>query len=411
MSNFWGCDTQAMAALGERFTDAAGRADMLGAHLAQSSLTVSWEGPDAQEHRERTLRELAVLTDLMEEVRRLAERLRGEAEQQDEASEADSRSGTSTQVPARSGAPMPWHLPPGLPRLSREDGFPSPLPPWPVGPGLYDPEGVTRWKERLRGIELPDLKYVRLMMADPTRQSDERPWPLQAAPRSRDGLMLPDPPSDPTGSDLAPSAEQQDAAERSRASMLSTLPVVGPVQTVMGMHTALGAGLEGTRDSLVAEDAHAAAALMTPFRVSHALSGAVLGEHSMLGQVGSVIDAKFASALQTQADLTSAVENRDLGAGARAVEQAMFRDAGSTGDLLMSSPLSTVGHTTAELTAIASDATRPVAPEVSEALGDVSDHVSEQVDRFEQWTDASAHAQRLYDLRREAVPLPWDEPR
>lgn len=384
---------------------------MLGAHLAQSSLTVRWEGPDAQEHRERTLHELAVLADLVEEVRRLAERLTDEAGQQDDASEADSSAGTSTQPPGRGGAPMPWHLPPGLPRLSREDGFPSPQPPWPVGPGLYDPEGVTRWKERLRGIELPDLESVRLMMSDPARQPGDLPWPFHGAPRSMDDLVLPDPPSDPTGSDLAPSAETQEAAERGRASMLSMLPIVGPVQKVMGMHTALGAGLEGTRDSLVAGDAHTAAALMTPFRVSHALSGAALGEHSMLGQVGSVIDAKFASALQTQADLTSAVENRDLGAGARALEQAMFRDAGSTGDLLMSSPLSTVGHTTAELAAIASDATRPVAPGVSEALGSVSDHVSEHVDRFERWTDASAHAQRLYDMRREAVPLPWDEPR
>ncbi|ATG52378.1 hypothetical protein CFK38_13250 [Brachybacterium vulturis] len=363
MNTFWGCETERLTELS---TVVDARAERLRALIQQVALCTritDWCGPDAEEHRRRTLDLVEFVIDLIERLRELGELLGQEAAEQDLCSQAEgspARSGVGDPLGVR--ATPPWILEDfdHLPDLS--------------GPPAGDP---------VPGIGVP------IMAEDPF-----------AFPKHRPEL--------PDGEDFALDPEILAEAERQRKGLLGDVPIVGIAQTLMSGHEAIGEVYDRVETTLVDNGYGAFTPLVSLARVPHDLSGVMFGEKSVLGQVTSAVDRGLANVAQTGGEVLSEIGEGDAGGAVRALERGLFRNAGMSADLLTATAAPAIADTASDLIGTGADLTEPFSPGSAETLRTVEESLREVGQGWEQTQEELTDPEFYYDLRRTYAPMPWD---
>ncbi len=105
MNTFWGCEPEALTDLSTVFADGGDRIRLLRERILETMHATTWEGPDAQVHRQRTADAAATMTHLLEALRRFSEQLCQEAEAQTVCSSAE---GAPSHDPLGIWATPPW---------------------------------------------------------------------------------------------------------------------------------------------------------------------------------------------------------------------------------------------------------------------------------------------------------------
>lgn len=387
MNTFWGCETENLTELS---TVVGARSERLRTLIQRAAISVratAWFGPDAEDHRQRTEDLVEFVIELVERLRELGELLDQEAEEQDVCSQPD---GGPTQGgdPLGVRATPPWfhdqidHLPSLRgPRL--EDLQPQ------IG-GPFMAEDPVKFVENLPGLDdLGPLIRIPVLAEDP-------PWAVHPS------QPLPD------GEDFALDPEILAEAEHQRKLMLGGLPGVGLAQTLMSGHEAIGDLYDRAEMTLEENGYGAFTPLVSLARIPHDLSGAVLGEKSVLGQVTSAVDRGVANVAQTSGEILSEVGDGD-GAGAfRALERGMFRQVGASADILTATSVPAVADTASDLIGTGADLVEPFNPESAEILRTAEQDVRGSGLAWEQGQEQLTDPELYYDLRRTYLPMPWD---
>ncbi|WP_394216038.1 hypothetical protein [Brachybacterium vulturis] len=363
MNTFWGCETERLTELSTVFDARAIRLRTLIQQVALCTRITDWCGPDAEEHRRRTMELVEFIIDLIERLRELGERLGDEAAEQDLCSQAEgspARSGVGDPLGVR--AAPPWDLDDvdPLPHLS--------------GPPADDPGPV---------------------IGGPVMAED----PQELLRRLR---SLPD------GEDFALDPEILAEAERQRELLLGEVPVVGIAQTLMSGHEAVGDLYDRAEAALVDNGYGAFTPLVSLARVPHHLSEALLGEKSVLGQVTSAVDRGLANVAQTGGEVLSEIGEGDAGGAVRAVERGGFRNAGMSADILTATAGPAIADTASDLIGTGADLAEPLSPGTAETLREAEESVREVGEGWEQGQEALTDPEFYYDLRRTFAPMPWD---
>jgi hypothetical protein len=392
MNIFCGCDPESLDELAERVHEGAQRVVALIELLRGAAEAVEWTGADAEDHRRRTgaMAEQGLATG--GDLRAAALALRRHAVEQELASQADPLAAVRAELPGDEGPdgegrgpervledPGPWIGGPmapadpldPLPRLERPPGGWGPLIGGPMAPAdPLDP--------------LPGL---------PTPPGGWGPW--------IGGPFMPSTPPPPPASGPLPEGEEfaldpavLAEAREDRELALGAVPVVGPIQTAMGVHEAA----EGTVLEPVARVA----------RLPHTVTEPLLGEDSTAGQIASTLDRGWANALQTGSEVTSALGEGDWGAAARAGERGMYRTAETSADLLTITPVPALSRTGADLLGEGADAVRPLSPDAAAGLERTEGSLREFGEGLEGAREDLTDSERWYDARRRHAPLPWD---
>lgn len=225
------------------------------------------------------------------------------------------------------------------------------------------------------------------------------------------GPFMPSPPPPvvsgplPEGEEFALDPEIVAEAHGDRELALGSVPVVGPIQTALGLHEEVG-HLNDRLDQ--ATDGTAFEPLARVARLPHTVTEPVLGEGSTAGQLAGVLDRGWANVLQTGSEVTSAVGEGDLAAAARAGERGLYRSAENSADLLTITPIPAYAETGADLLGEGADAVRGVSPETADGMDRVAGTVREHGEGLAEFREAVTDGETLYDQRRRYAPMPWD---
>lgn len=404
MDTFCGCDTETLDDLAERVRESAQRIIELIELLREAAEAVGWIGPDADAHRQRTgaMAEHGLATGA--DLRAKALELRRHAWEQERASEIDPGAAVRAELPGSGngrgifedpgrwiGGPMapadPLDPVPGL-RWQRD--VPAPSGGW--GPWIGGPMAPADPLDTLPSLPSP-----------PTPSGGWGPW--------IGGPFMPSPPPPvvsgplPEGEEFALDPEIVAEAHGDRELALGSVPVVGPIQTALGLHEEVG-HLNDRLDQ--ATDGTAFEPLARVARLPHTVTEPVLGEGSTAGQLAGVLDRGWANVLQTGSEVTSAVGEGDLAAAARAGERGLYRSAENSADLLTITPIPAYAETGADLLGEGADAVRGVSPETADGMDRVAGTVREHGEGLAEFREAVTDGETLYDQRRRYAPMPWD---
>lgn len=387
MNTFWGCEPEALTDLSTVFADGGDRIRLLRERILETMHATTWEGPDAQVHRQRTADAAATMTHLLEALRRFSEQLCQEAEAQTVCSSAE---GAPSHDPLGIWATPPW---------VRD---PVPLPPltggatqgW--GPMIGGPFAHRDPVALAEGLpELPDL-------------GDLGPWiggPLAA----QDPRTIPRPTPVPDTGELDVDPALLTEAQQSRRLALGAIPVVGTAQMAMGLHAEYDSFLDRGEQDLEQAGLGFLAPAVSVARIPHTVAGIAVGEDSVLGQATSGVDASIASAVQTREEISAAIGEGDVAGAVSAAEKGLFRQAGVSADILTATPFAAVSETLADGLGAGAHVVEAVAPGAAAPLRE-AEQVTRQVgETWEADRESLLDPERYYGLRREHLPMPWDQ--
>ncbi|ASK67233.1 hypothetical protein CFK39_14230 [Brachybacterium avium] len=387
MNTFWGCETEHLTELSTIFDTRAVRLRALIQRALLCARAADWIGPDAEEHHRCTedLAETVIL--LVEKLRKLGELLGKEAQEQDLCSQPD-------DVTRLGGDPLGVRATP--PWVQDEfDRLPS-------------LQG-SRWKDLQPRIAGP------FMAEDPTELLPDLPSFDELDPVIAGPIMAEDPPWAtppsrplPEGEDFALDPEILAAAQDRRELALGEVPAVGTAQTLMSVHESIGDGFDRVELKLEDNGYGAFVPAVSLARLPHEVSGAVLGEHSVLDQTFSAIDRGVANVTQTSDEVLTAAGDGDAAGAFRAFERGAFRQVGVSADLLTVSALPAAADTTSDLIGTSADLVEPFNAHSAEALRTAEQSVREVGLGWERGQEQLTDPEFYYDLRRRYLPAPWD---
>ena len=390
MNTFWGSETEAVTELSAEFATGAAQLEAVITAAARAVHTAAWFGPDATDHRRRTAEVVDTVVRLVERLRKLGELLEQEAAEQDFCSQPET-------APGPAGDPLGVRMTPPW--------IPDPA----VGPPLLRGTGDTEWgpmiggpfmhPDPLRFVDrlprLPDLEDLRPMIGGPFMHQD----PLRTIPAPR---PLPE------GEEFALDPEILAEAQLDRKLGLGAIPVVGAVQTLMGVHSGMGQFFDRTEQNLEESGLGALTPAVSMVQLPHTISSAILGSDSVPGQMISGIDQGLANAMQTSEEVSSAIGDGDLAGIVRAGERGMYRHAGAMADILAATPVPALSRTASELIGTGADLVEPLSPEAAAPLRTAEQSTLELGQTWQHSVDAITESERYYDLRRQYLPTPWD---
>lgn len=398
MNTFWGCDTDTMTDLSAMFGERAGLLGTLIERTADTVRTTTWFGPDAEDHRLRTEDVVTTAHELIELLRRLGELLGEESAEQSAASAAQG----STPADSTSPGSMPAGGDPLGVRAT---------PPWVTGDrrfgGLSD-RRVTDWGPLIGGplaeedpfagrrplAPLPALKDIGPMLGTPLVRG-------VATAISAQGPL-------PEGEEFDLDPEILEEAQGDRRLALGAIPVVGSVQSLMGVHAGIGAGFDRGERMLEENGLGAAVPVLDVLRLPHTITDVLLGEKSVLGQVTSGIDRGIANGMQTTEEISAALGEGDWSGALRAGERGAYRQADVTADLLTATPIPAASESLSSLLGTGGDLLEPVSPEAAARLHSAERSADALGQSWEDWQDRLTDGESHYDLRRRYAPMPWD---
>ena len=390
MNTIWGCDTETMTELSGDFAAGAEQLQGISARARLARRAVTWFGPDAEEHRSTTEELFERAEQIAEVVRRLAELLGKEATAQDICSAAEGGIDPTDPLGVRA---MPPSLVTG-----------SPLP-----KVAGDPEG--RWRPMVGGpLRAEEMPFVGGPIPTPDL-SDL--WPILTRP------MEPEPvfgaPLRPSPAPVAPDEkyplddDHLADAESIRRLALRTVPGGGIAQGILDGHDAVGDLFDGAETVLEENGLGSLTPLVDVARIPHTLTEPVLGEGSMPGQMVTGIDRGIANTLQTGEEVTTALGQGDVAEAARSAERGMHRHVGNTTDLLTATAFPTAAQSVSDVLGTGGDLADGISPGAGDGLHRASDAFQRAHDELQGGLDTITGAEAAYDLRRQYVPMPWDE--
>ena len=387
MNTFWGSETEAVTELSSEFATGAAQLAAVVTAAARTVHAAAWFGPDAADHRRRTAEVVDTVIRLVEKLRKLGELLEQEAGEQDVCSQPETGPG-SVGDPLGVRAAPPWVPYPsvGVPTLQGSDDMDwGPL----IGGPLMDPDPPRRLDD------LPDMEELRPLIAGPFMAPD--PWRTIPAPRPL-----------PEGEEFSLDPEVLAEAQGDRKLGLGSIPIVGAVQTVMGVHSGMGQIYDRAEQNLEESGLGALAPVASLLRIPHTVSGPLLGSDSVAGQTISGIDHGLANVMQTSEEISSAIGDGDLAGVMRAGERGMYRHAGAMTDILTATPMPAFSRTASELIGTGADLVESVSPEAAAPLRATEQFTLEFGQAWQHGVDEITDPERYYDLRREYFPAPWD---
>lgn len=361
MNTFWGCETEHLTELSTVFDTRADRLRALIQQILLCARTVEWIGPDADEHR-RCAEDLAeTVIILIEKLRKLGELLGREAQEQDLCSQPEGATGVGEDPLGVRAAP-PW-VQDGVDRLPSLQG--------------------SRWEDLQPWIAGP------FMAEDP-------PWAVHPSQPL------------PAGEDFSLDPELLAEAEGQRELALGAVPGVGAAQTMMSAHEGIGDAFDRAELTLEENGYGAFVPAVSLARLPHDVSGAVLGEHSVLDQTFSAIDRGVANVTQTSEEVLAAAGDGDAAGALRAVERGAYRQVGVSADILTVSPVPAAADTASDLIGTGADLVEPFDAGSAEALRTAEQSVREVGLGWERGQEQLTDPEVYYDLRRRYLPTPWD---
>lgn len=385
MNTFWGCNTETMTDLSGDFGTGAERLQGVIAHAVQARRTVTWFGPDAEEHRSLTEEMLERAEQIVEVIRRLSELLGKEATAQDICSVAEG--GSDPTDPLRVRAELPSLDDWGLPRLrgAREEEWRPTI------------AGPLQSEEPFTPPDFGDLRpYIGgPMMREPDYGEPNSPFPTRAP--------------------VAPDAKYPlepgylENAESIRRLALRAVPGGGIAQGLMDAHDAIGTGFDGAESLLEKNGLGSFTPLVDAARIPHTLTEPMLGESSVAGQVVSGVDRSIANTLQTTDEVAVALGDGDLAEAARAVERGHYRNAEASLDILTATPYPSAAQSASDVLGTGGDLVDAVSPGAGEPLHAASEVFQGAHDDLQGGLDTLTDSEAVYDLRRQHLPMPWDE--
>lgn len=392
MNTFWGCETEQLAALSTAVGAEAVRLHRLMRSCTQVARAVTWFGPDAEDHR-RTMEDLVeTAKTVIELLRRWSELLRQEAAAQDLCSQPDGSAEAGGGLLDVRATP-PWHPGPGEEGPHQPAGLEAG--PWmPQIGGPLAAEDPTRLADLLP--DLSEFEDLGPMIGGPLMSED--PLWDHAVPR---GDL-------PPGESFELDAEVLEESREMRELTLGALPLAGALQTTMGMHEKLDAAFDGAERTLSDSGLEELTPLVAIARTPNDLSGAVLGEASMLGQVTRNLDRGLANVAQTGTEVSDALGEGDLAGAARAGERGLFRSMGSTAELLTATPVPALAETASDLAGNAAALVEPFDRGTSQILRAQEQGLRDLGEEWERGRLELVDPERYYDQRRSALPMPWD---
>ncbi|MGY5763662.1 hypothetical protein ACXET9_00500 [Brachybacterium sp. DNPG3] len=441
MDEIWGCDTDDMLALADRFIEAAERLRRLIELLRSSSTAVAWEGPDADAHRETARSVLADLEGIGAAVGDHGEALDGEAAAQDDASAAESGGLGTGRAGLGAGAASPslrtelpdWHP------LSGRTGETGPAPAPGLGSGGAGGSGVGTTDVPTGGVESWGPAIGGPMgpaagghgagtAGEPTGGSvDWGPMiggpmgptiggtgygsidPVGTVKTLGEGLArMPRYPV-PDGGEYRIDPEQLQLAEQRRRTIAAHIPGVSTVQQAIGLHDLQHATLDEIEGNARAAGMTAALPAVGAGRISLALSEPVIGERSMARQLLTSVDEEIANYQQTGQEVSEAIGDRDAGAAIGAIERGGYRHIGVLADRVTANGIPSTFDAAGGAVGGVGDIVEPFSPEAAESLRGTEDRLVGYGDRVEGFIDDVTDTEQLYALRREYIRTPWDE--
>lgn len=396
MNTFWGCDTEALTALSEVVTGRAEQLRRLATALRASVHVTTWCGPDAQEWRRRTDEAVQRVISLVETLRRLAELLASEAEEQIACSRPENGAAPAAGIDPS----LVWARLPRLSGASRGSGPLGGLPPldeW--GPLIGGPIMADDPGDLFPDLgEVPDIPGLRPQIWDPYLPRE--PWPLPWGPPAARDL--------PEGEDFSLDPEILREAQRDRRLALGSLPIVGPVQLASGVHEGVGDAYDRAEQMLEDAGLGGLTPVVSVARLPHTVTGAVLGEKSVFGQAVSSVDQGIANVMQTGEEVSAAIGDGDLAGAVRAGERGIYRHTGAVADLVTATAVPAAAETASDILGTGAELTGRVSPEAAAPLREAAQSVREAGQAWERTHDRLTDPERYYDLRRQYAPMPWD---
>ncbi|MBB5831782.1 hypothetical protein [Brachybacterium aquaticum] len=409
MNTFMGCEPEALEDLAERMLEGAERLLELIERLRDASAAVAWTGPDADAHRQRTASVAAQGTRAGAQVQGFAADLQEHAAEQEAASAAEAappsfggllrgemphrtRTETGTEGGA-SGLPGPGRIP--LPPLRGRSPLEDPGP-WIGGPFMHrDTQRIAEeLEEQLKGF--PGGPWIGGPLMPPgSPAGGPRP------PAEVQGPL-------PEGESFALDPEVLAGAEQDRRLAVGGIPVVGTVQTMIGVQAAASRGFDRAEQSLEEAGYGHLDPVLQAFRLPNRISEMALGEKSVVSQVATGIDKSWANVLQTGDEVSAAVGDGDLAAALRAGERGLHRGAQYSAEMLTATPLPAIADSGADMLAAGADGARRWSPEAAAGFDRAEAELRGLGESVEQWREDTLDAESWYDRRRRHVPMPWD---
>lgn len=399
MNTFWGCTTDDMEGWADLASGHTATLTALLDDLAAAGPSLAWFGPDAQRFQASLASLLSAGYETGRLLGRYLERVRAEAEEQEGASAPDGTTG-----PGHGTGHVPLHWDDGL---RTRGGAPSSRPGAPLAPGpLFGPGVPNPFGPMIH----PDPVGLFDRLREKTKDWEFRsPWwdPGLHAPIGIPGSppLMP-PVLQPTGG-TAPDISITADGEAVRTAGARQVPGLKQVQMLMGVHEAIGRGIDGVEQGMVDAGYGAYTGALAPVRTMHAVSGMAFGEDSVPGQILGAADAQIANTMHTTGAVGEALLNGDLKAVARETEMGLLRHAEAQFDLVSASPIRPLAGFASSTLESGADALEPIAPPaVSESLRSVAGTIDSHVTAF----DEATSAQHFLDLRYRYLPAPWDQP-
>lgn len=405
MNTFWGCETAKLTALSTTFGAGAARLHEVILAGARSARAATWSGPDAEEHRQHTEELVESAGAVVALLRERAQLLGEEAVAQDLCSQSDGSPGAASDPLGIRAVPN-WHPSPGggrAPRLGAIDL--EDLRPLIGGPlAAEDPTRLSELLPDLPPLPLPSLPPLPAL-PDPSVLGPMIGGPLAAEDPTRGAVLQEDLPRDERFS-LDPAFVAEARSERELGA--SGVPIVGTLQMAMDVHQKVDDAFDWTEEALEDNGYGELTPLVSLARTSNDLSGVAFGERSVLGQTALGVDHAIANVLQTGGEVSAALGDRDVTEAVGALERGLFRNAGATAEVLTATPVPAIADTAADLTGNAADLVEPFDAGTARSLREGEQVLGDLADGWEQGRRDLIDPERLYDLRRSALPAPWD---
>lgn len=390
MDTTWGCVPDHLDGLAETIEDAVERLRELIDLLRSTSVTVPWEGADAEGHRARTGAALEAMEAAAVSLEARATELTGHAAEQEAASSPQGAAATADLLDIL------------------------------LGPGGAAGRGLG---ERLGGREVPEeiAPLIGGPLAAPRSPGDAPSvpggWersPLVGgpitAPGTPGGPVIGTPPTNPpmpSPDDLSLDPELLEEAQGYREPAIGAVPVLGTLQGLVSAHGTVGTWYDRAETTLDDAGLGGLTPVVDAARIPWHAASAVIGEDSITGQVLGGADRKIANVLQTSGELSAALGEGDLAGAVRATEKGVLRDADATVDILAANPIGAGLGAASGMAGSTADLVEGVSPEAAAGLRTVEDRLAADRERWEDATDLT-DPQRVYDARRRGAPMPWD---